>query len=225
MNCCMHWPPVVGNCLHLPETTRWPKVFSDSIQKLQAVSSPTEWIQPFPISFVLSVIRGIARVMRNIKNHFRRKRTIRLISHRVNKLRGANPKVCDSSLTKRILKKEIPLLNPDNANRVSLPWFILFSHQVKIVHFLLVYYLTAAIHHQILLLGESESLSFTVLDLIYHSVSRHIFYAFWMMDARNFFQKYSVWWLSCCQFELLMPEWMTGTLFSGWYTQHYKCHT
>ena len=134
MNCCMHWPPVVGNCLHLPETTRWPKVFSDSIQKLQAVSSPTEWIQPFPISFVLSVIRGIARVMRNIKNHFRRKRTIRLISHRVNKLRGANPKVCDSSLTKRILKKEIPLLNPDNANRVSLPWFILFSHQVKIVN-------------------------------------------------------------------------------------------
>ena len=122
MNCCMHWPPVVGNCLHLPKTTRWPKVLSfnprPSGSFISARILPPK-LQSFFTSFCFfAVVRGIATVMRNIKNHFRRKRTIRLISHRVNKLRE-NPQVCDSSLTKRILKKEIPLLNPDNANRVS----------------------------------------------------------------------------------------------------------
>ena len=70
-----------------------------------------------PLLF-FAVVRGVAQLLRNIKNHFRRKKTIRLISHRVNKLRE-NPKICDSSLMKRILRKEIALLNPDNANRVS----------------------------------------------------------------------------------------------------------
>ena len=164
MNCCIRWPPVVGNCLHLPETTRWPKVFSfnpkapGNFISDDAEAGRDSTFPDFPIPFVLPVVRGIAQVMRNIKNHFRRKRTIRLISHRVNKLRGQNPKVCDSSLTKRILKKEIPLLNPDNANRVSL------HHQAKIVNdavFCLVCskncYLTAVIHQMWfleLLLGE-----------------------------------------------------------------------